>query len=101
MKANTRKFIECFETLIQIELDLGIWGDEAKEYTRYEKELAHKQYKQRLKDAYKYQAKITQDEYEMHVQANAYLIEYCHEDTVEEWIENGLPFHEQSLTNRC
>jgi len=98
MKANTKKFMAAFEALIQIELDLGIIGDEAKEYTKYEKLLAHKQYKALIKKALEYQSKVTQEEYENYVQANEYIVEYCHEDTVEEWIENGIPFSEQDLT---
>lgn len=92
MKANTRKFMEAFEALIQLELDLGIIGDEAKEYTYAEKIAAQKQYKQLIKKALGYQSKVTQAEYENHVQQNGYIVEYCHEDTVEEWISNGIPF---------
>lgn len=92
MKANTRKFMEAFEALIQLEVDLGIIGNGAKEYTRAEKKVAQKQYKQLIKKALGYQAKITQQEYENYVQANEYIIEYCHEDDVKEWISNGIPF---------
>lgn len=95
MKANTRKFIEAFQALIQLELDLGIIGGEGKEYTRAEKETAQREYKQLIKKALGYQSKITQTEYENHVQQNDHIVEYCHEDTVEEWISSGIPFYGQ------
>lgn len=96
MKANTKKFIQCFETLVQLEQDLGIIGNEGKEYSRHEKEAKIKEYNNLIKKALVYQSKITQDEYDNYVRVNEYIVEYCYEEDVNGWISNGIPFCAQN-----